>query len=74
MEKFQKICYLNYVRRGIGRDEVLMVPYTSVVVLDKIRPRADPGRDLTRSRGMPFFNELLQTERLRRQTDCITMI
>ena len=34
-----------------------------------------PGRGKNRSRGVPFFNELLlQTGRLQQQTKCIAMI
>ena len=41
----------------------------------QILPGADPGRGKNRSRGVPFFNELLlQTGRLQQQTECIAVI
>ena len=49
----------------LGRDEVLMVPYKVLLFFGQICPGADPVRGQSRSRGIPFFNELLvQTGRL----------
>ena len=46
-----------------------------LLFFSQIRPGADPGRGQNRSRGVPFFNELLlQTGRLQQQTECIAMI
>ena len=48
---------------------------TSVVVFRPDPPRGDPGQGKNRSRGVPFFKELLlQTGRLQEQTECIAVI
>ena len=45
-------------------------PLQVLLFFGQIRPGADPGRGQNRSRGFPFFNELL----LQQQTQCIAMI
>ena len=50
-------------------------PLQVLLFYGKIRPAADPGRGQNRSRGVPFFNELLlQTGRLQQQIECIAVI
>ena len=49
-------------------------PLQVLLFFGQIRPGADPGRGQNRSRGVPFFNELFQTGRLQRQTECVAMI
>ena len=50
-------------------------PLQVLLFFGQIRPGADPGRGQNRSRGVPFFKELLlQTGRLQQQTECIAVI
>ena len=50
-------------------------PLQVLLFFGQIRSGADPGRDQNRSRGVPFFKELLlQTKRLQQQTECIAVI
>ena len=50
-------------------------PLQVLLFFGQIRPGADPGRGQNRSRGGPFFNKLLlQTGRLKQQSECIAMI
>ena len=50
-------------------------PLQVLLFFGQIPSGADPGRGKNRSKGVPFFNELLlQTGRLQQQTECIAMI
>ena len=50
-------------------------PLQVLLFFGQIRPGADPGRGQNRSRGVPFFKELLlQTRRLQQQTECMAVI
>ena len=50
-------------------------PLQVLLFFGQIRPGADPGRGQNRSREGPFFNKLLlQTGRLKQQSECIAMI
>ena len=62
-----------WILMKLGMHEVLG-PLQVLLFFGQIRPGADPGRGKNRSRGVPFFKKLLlQTRRLRRQTECIAM-
>ena len=50
-------------------------PLQVLLFFGQIRPGVDPGRGKNRSWGVPFFRKLLlQTGRLRQQTECIAVI
>ena len=57
---------------GLSTQGLLQV----LLFFSQIRPGADPGWGQNRSRGVPFFKELLllQTGRLQQQTECIAVI
>ena len=58
----------------LGGDEV-HGPLQVLLFFGQIRPGADPGRGQIGHGGVPFFNKLLlQTGRLKQQTECIAMI
>ena len=50
-------------------------PLQVLLFFGQIPPEADPGQGKNMSRGVPFFRKLLlQTGRLRQQTECIAVI
>ena len=64
-----------WILMKLGRYEVLMVPYKCCCFSARSAQGRIQGGGKSRSRGVPFFkNLLLQTGRLQQQTECIAMI